>query len=220
MNLPLFPWYEKSPSQHADKIKLSGFTSDAAAAAESFQSCPTLCDPRDGSPPGSAIPGILRKHWSGLPLPSPMHESEVKVKSLSCVRLFSTPWTAAYQAPPSMRVSRQEYWSGVPLPSPLRIHCKHQILHFDESPKDLWPQKSWKGASGNLTTSSSPPTPRNPRQKSRVSSPDTLCGQQRPAEGTVSGLSVPGGLEIKVFGLKGLVSPSFSFFLLAPQQSL
>ena len=60
-------------------------------------------------------------YWSGLPFPSPMHESEkwkVKVKSLSRVRLLVTSWTAAYQAPPSMGFSRQEYWSGVPLPSP------------------------------------------------------------------------------------------------------
>ena len=42
----------------------------------------------------------------------------MKVKSLSCVQLFATPWTAAYQAPPSMDFSRQEYWSGLPLPSP------------------------------------------------------------------------------------------------------
>jgi len=42
----------------------------------------------------------------------------VKVKSLSRVQLLATPWTAAYQAPPSMGFSRQEYWSGVPLPSP------------------------------------------------------------------------------------------------------
>ena len=49
----------------------------AAAAAKSIQSCPTLCDPIDGSPPGSPIPGILRQeHWSGLPFPSPMHESD------------------------------------------------------------------------------------------------------------------------------------------------
>ena len=45
-----------------------------------------------------------------------MHK--VKVKSLSCVRLFATPWTVAHQAPPSMRFSRQEYWSGLPFPSP------------------------------------------------------------------------------------------------------
>ena len=43
---------------------------------------------------------------------------KVKVKSLSHVLLFATPWTAAYQAPPSMGFSRQEYWSGVPSPSP------------------------------------------------------------------------------------------------------
>ena len=92
----------------------------AAAAAKSLQSCPTLCNPIDGSPPGSPVLGFSRQeHWSGLPFPSPMHESEkVKVKSLSRVRLFATPWTAAYQAPLSMRFSRQEYWSGVPLPSP------------------------------------------------------------------------------------------------------
>ena len=66
-----------------------------------------------------------QEHWSGLPFPSPMHESEkwkwkwtVKVKSISRVRLLVTPWTTAYQAPPSMGFSRQEYWSGVPLPSP------------------------------------------------------------------------------------------------------
>ena len=61
-----------------------------------------------------------QEHWSGLPFPSRMHESEkwkVKVKSLSHVRLLATPWTAAFQAPPSMGFFRQEYWSGVPLPS-------------------------------------------------------------------------------------------------------
>ena len=48
----------------------------------------------------------------------PAMQEKVKVKSLSHVRLLVTPWTAAHQAPPSMRFSRQEYWSGVPLPSP------------------------------------------------------------------------------------------------------
>ena len=49
----------------------------AAAAAKSHQSCLTLCDPIDGSPPGSPVPEISRQeHWSGLPFPSPMHESE------------------------------------------------------------------------------------------------------------------------------------------------
>ena len=49
----------------------------AAAAAKLLQSCPTLCDPIDGSPPGSPSLGFSRQeHWSGLPFPSPMHESE------------------------------------------------------------------------------------------------------------------------------------------------
>ena len=111
-----------------------------AAAAKSLQSCLTLCDPIDVSPSGSLSLGFSRQeHWSRLPFPSPMHDSEkVKVKSLSCVRLLATPWTAAYQAPPSMGFSRQEYWSGVPLPSPkimaefLKFHqvsC-HTILFF------------------------------------------------------------------------------------------
>ena len=61
-----------------------------------------------------------QEHWSGLPFPSPMHESERwKVKLLSRVRLFTTPWTTAYQAPPSMGFSRQEDWSGMPLSSPI-----------------------------------------------------------------------------------------------------
>ena len=69
-----------------------------------------------------------QEHWSGLPFPSPMNESEkwkVKVKSLSRVRPSATPWTAAYQAPPSMGFSRQEYWSWVPLPS-LRNSLSHR----------------------------------------------------------------------------------------------
>ena len=58
-----------------------------------------------------------QEHRSGLPFPSPVHESEKWKWSLSRVRLLATPWTAAHQAPPSMGFSRQEYWSGVPLPS-------------------------------------------------------------------------------------------------------
>ena len=61
-----------------------------------------------------------QEHWSGLPFPSLMHESEKWKWKWSRVRLLATPWTAAYQAPPSMGFSRQEYWSGVPLPSPIR----------------------------------------------------------------------------------------------------
>ena len=92
-----------------------------AAAAKSRQLCPTLCDPIDGSPPGSAVPGILQARtleWIAISFSSAW-KWKVKVKSFSHVGLFTTPWTAAYQAPPSMGFSRQEYWSGVPLPSPV-----------------------------------------------------------------------------------------------------
>ena len=92
----------------------------ATAAAKSLQSCLTLCDPIDGSPPGSAVPGILQARtleWVAISF-SNAWKWKVKGKSLSRVRLFTTPWTAAYQAPLSMGFSRQEDWSGVPLPSP------------------------------------------------------------------------------------------------------
>ena len=93
----------------------------AAAAAKSLQSCPTLCNPLDSSPPGSPIPRILQARtlqWVAISF-SNAWKWKVKVKSLIRVRLFATPWTAAHQAPLSMGFSRQEYWSGVPLPSPL-----------------------------------------------------------------------------------------------------
>ena len=79
----------------------------AAAAAKSLQSCPTLCDPIDGSPPGSPVRGILQARtleWVAISF-SNAWKWKVKVKSLSRVQLLATPWTAAYQAPPSMRFS-------------------------------------------------------------------------------------------------------------------
>ena len=93
----------------------------AAAASKSLQSCPTLCDPIDSSPPGSAVPGIVQARtleWAAISFSSAW-KWKVKVKTLSRVWLFTTPWTAAYQAPPSMGSSRQEYWSGAPSPSPI-----------------------------------------------------------------------------------------------------
>ena len=92
-----------------------------AAAAKSLQSCLTLFDPIDSSPPGPAIPGILQARtleWVAISSSSAW-KWKVKVKSLSRVWLLVTPWTAAHQAPPSMGFSRQECWRGVPLPSPL-----------------------------------------------------------------------------------------------------
>jgi len=92
----------------------------AAAAAKSLQSCPTPCNPIDGSPPGSPVPGILQARsleWVAISF-SNAWKWKVKVKLLSRVRLLATPWTAVHQAPPSMGFFKQEYWSGVPLSSP------------------------------------------------------------------------------------------------------
>ena len=114
----------------------------AAAAAKLLQSCPTLCDPVDGSPPGSPDPGILQARtleWVAISF-SNAWKWKVKVKSLSRVQLFMTPWTAAHQAPPSMGFSRQEYWSGVPSPSPLQATISFSVdlglaVYFHE---DIW----------------------------------------------------------------------------------
>ena len=88
--------------------------------AKLLQSCPTLCDPIDGSPPSSSIPGILQARtleWVAISF-SNAWKWKVKVKSLSRVQLSATPWTAAYQAPLSTEFSRQEHWSALPFPSP------------------------------------------------------------------------------------------------------
>ena len=90
---------------------------------KSLQSCPTLCNPIDGSPTGSPVPGILQARtleWVAISF-SNAWKWKVKVKSLSRVWPSATPWTVAFQAPPSMGLSRQEYWSGVPLPSPFYV---------------------------------------------------------------------------------------------------
>ena len=128
--------------------------------SEVAQSCPTLSDPMDCSLPGSSIHGIFQARvleWGPIGEAkntkwAKKNESEaksvvtlektekrielvylvkVKVKSLSRVRLLVTPWTAAYQAPPSMGFSRQEYWSGVPLPSPK--YTRYYIYKIDNS---------------------------------------------------------------------------------------
>ena len=94
--------------------------SAAAAAAKSVQSCLTLCDPVDVSPPGSPVPRIPQARtleWVAISFSSAW-KWKVKVNSLSHVWLLVVLWTAAYHAPLYMGVSRQEYWSGVPSPSP------------------------------------------------------------------------------------------------------
>ena len=107
--------------------------------SEVAQSCLTLSDPMDCSLPGSSARGIFQARtleWVAISF-SNAWKWKVNVKSLSRVRLFKTPWTAAYQAPPSMGFSRQEYWSGVPLPSPSdqiginkSVHSIHWQLLF------------------------------------------------------------------------------------------
>ena len=89
--------------------------------AKSLQSCLTLCDPIEGGPPGSPVPGILQARtleWGAISFSSAW-KWKVNVKSLTCVRVFATPWAAAHQAPPSLGFCRQEHWSGVPFPSPV-----------------------------------------------------------------------------------------------------
>ena len=87
-----------------------------------------------------------QKYWSGVPFPSPMHESE-KWK-WSRVWLLVNPWTAAHQAPPSMGFSRQEYRSGVPSPSLAIINtepnklglmnCMNYVINFLKRKSRWW----------------------------------------------------------------------------------
>ena len=123
---------------------------DVAAAAKSLQSCLTLCDPIDGSPPGPAVPGILQARTLERVAISSSNawKWKVKVKSLSRVRLLATPWTAAYQAPLSMGFSKQEYWSGVPLPSPddvarNRFSLSSPFFHLPASSNSIYSFNAW-----------------------------------------------------------------------------
>ena len=104
----------------------------AAAVAKSLQLCPTLCDPIDGSPPGSPVPGILQARtleWVAISF-SNAWRWKVKVKSLSPVWLWVTPWSATNLAPLSTGFSRQEYWSGVPSPSPRGTLLSYNIFKY------------------------------------------------------------------------------------------
>ena len=109
----------------------------AAAASKSLQSCPTLCDPIDGSPPGSLDPGILQARtleWVAISFSS-VWKWKVKVKLLSRVRLLVTPWTAAHQAPPSVGFSRQEYWLSHEwvIKMVCQWHCSERYCHGRKS---------------------------------------------------------------------------------------
>ena len=112
-------------------------------ATKSLQSCPTPCDPMDGSPPGSPVPGILQARTLEAVAISFSNalKWKVKVKLLSHVWLLSTPRTAPYQAPASMGFSRQENWSGLPLLytykpclcTGLRVGCSNHMISFSKS---------------------------------------------------------------------------------------
>ena len=109
-------WLALSIWLYGSMSYLNSLIPAAAGAAKLLQSCLTLCDPRDRSPPDSPVPGILQARtleWVAISF-SNAWKWKVKGKSLSRVQLLATPWTIAYQAPPSMGFSRQEYWSGVP----------------------------------------------------------------------------------------------------------
>ena len=145
----------------------------AAAAAKSFQLCPTLCDPIDSSPPGSSVPRILQTRileWVGISF-SNAWKWKVKVKSLCCVQLLATPWTAAHQAPPSIGFSRQEYWSGVPLPSPytLYVHWNITWSSLELRAYNLWNQHTNIQRKGGCSC-----WDRKPNLKGTNTSP--LCG--------------------------------------------
>ena len=105
----------------------------------------------DGSPAGSPVPGILQARtleWVAISF-SNAWKWKVKVKSLSRVRLLATPWTAAYQALPSMGFSRQEYWSGVSLATPKLGNLKKQ-----QSQQPRGSQTSFLGAWGTSKSAS------------------------------------------------------------------
>ena len=119
MTFPMGGFPYAGPRQCSSLLFSLGGDYRVYAGAKSLQSCLTLCNPIEGSPPGSPIPGILQARilqWAAISFSSAW-KWKVKVNLLSCVQVFVTPWTAAYQAPPSMGFSRQEYWSGMPLPS-------------------------------------------------------------------------------------------------------
>ena len=161
----------KLTDNHNRNGVLEAAAAAAAAAFKLLQSCPTLCDPIDGSPPGSPVPGALQARtleWVAISF-SNAWKWKVKVKSLSRVWLLATPWTAAYQVPPPMGFSRQEYWSGLSLPSPVleATECKNIIV---------WKGNREKGPYlRSHTCSSNRVEPRNRTSNCKSMLPPYLC---------------------------------------------
>ena len=136
--LPSWPNHFPKPShwsvsiQHTDCVCVCVCVR-AHVYAQSLSSV-RLCNSMHCSLPGSSVHGILQARtleWVAISF-SNAWKWKVKVKSLSRVWLFVTPWTAAYQAPPSMGFSGQEHWSGVPLPSPPSGFRGTQTIHTKE----------------------------------------------------------------------------------------
>ena len=114
-------WNALSPSVDSRLKTFTVSISTSTAAAKSSQSCPTLCNPIDGSPQGSAIPGILQARtleWVAISF-SNAWKWKVKVKSLSCLTQRPHGLQPTRLLSLSMGFSRQEYWSGVPSPFPI-----------------------------------------------------------------------------------------------------
>ena len=115
---------------------------NAVAAAKSLQSCPTLCDPREGSPPGSPVPGILQAgtlEWVAISF-STAWKWKVQVKSLSRIQLLVTPWIAAYQGPPP--------WDFPGKSTGVGCHCLLrklvEVMEFHLSYSKSWKMILWK----------------------------------------------------------------------------
>ena len=122
----LCSWSWRSSIQSAETRLGADYGSDhellLLTAAKSLQSCPTLCDPRDGIPSGSPVPGILQARtleWAAISF-SNAWKWKVKVKLLSHVWLCATPKTAGSPpGSPPLGFCRQEHWNGLPFPSPM-----------------------------------------------------------------------------------------------------
>ena len=165
----------------------------SAAAAKSLQLCPTLCDPIDGSPPVSSAPGILQARimeWVAISF-SNAWKWKVKVKSLSRVRLFTTPWTVAYQAPPSMGFSRQK-WSVWYTPKHQTGKLNHGVGGFCILQKQANIRNPWTGSGGWCN-----PNPMNSQHYKPKLPIRTIFCTEKKLVGRVSKLLKIRGLAVK-----------------------
>ena len=209
----------------------SNFGADALLLLLTHFSCVRLCaTPETAAHQAPPSLGFSRQeHWSGLPFPPPMHESEkwkwkVKVKSLSHVQLLATPWTAAYQAPPSMGFSRQEYWSGLPLPSPYKAtmpptksNLKNKMLNRTKAKTDVWSVWIYFGDLGAVDFSPVLPTTGSPSTGYGCSDCTGLSVFCRIHKGRMGGCWNPRGQDDGVWEFPECCSPHSNY---SPRQGL